>query len=104
MPLWPRADAAAIGVNLFRRAALKRCLGAGSRAWGQMGWSMSETYIIEVASQAAGIVVRDKAGYRFFAASARFGALEGKLFRSAREAEKAARSQAAKEREQAAPL
>ena len=51
---------------------------------------MSDTYIIEVASQAAGIVVRDPDGYRFFAASHRFNALEGQLFRSANEAERAA--------------
>jgi hypothetical protein len=52
---------------------------------------MSDTYIIEVGSQAAGIVVRDPRGYRFFAASHRFYRLEGQLFRSAREAERAAR-------------
>jgi hypothetical protein len=52
---------------------------------------MSDTYIIEVASQAAGIVVRDSGGYRFFAASHRFNELEGQLFRNAREAERAAR-------------
>jgi hypothetical protein len=52
---------------------------------------MSDTYIIEVASQAAGIVVRDSGGYRFFAASHRFNSLEGQLFRNAREAERAAR-------------
>ena len=52
---------------------------------------MSDTYIIEVASQAAGIVVRDAGGYRFFAASHRFNPLEGQLFRNAREAERAAR-------------
>ena len=52
---------------------------------------MSDTYIIEVASQAAGIVVRDANGYRFFAASHRFNRLEGQLFRNAREAERAAR-------------
>jgi len=52
---------------------------------------MSDTYIIEVASQPAGIVVRDPAGYRFFAASHRFNRLEGQLFRNAREAERAAR-------------
>ena len=52
---------------------------------------MSDTYIIEVASQAAGIVVRDPDGYRFFAASHRFNPLEGQLFRSAREAERVAR-------------
>ena len=53
----------------------------------------SETYIIEVADQAAGIVVRDKSGYRFFAAAPKFSPLEGRIFRSAREAEKAAAQQ-----------
>jgi hypothetical protein len=52
---------------------------------------MSDTYIIEVSSQAAGIVVRDRGGYRFFAATHRFNALEGQVFRTAREAERAAR-------------
>jgi hypothetical protein len=51
---------------------------------------MSHTYIIEVASQPAGIVVRDTAGYRFFAASHRFNRMEGQVFRNAREAERAA--------------
>ena len=51
---------------------------------------MSDTYIIEIRSQAAGIVVRNPDGYRFFAASQRFNALEGQLFRNAREAERAA--------------
>jgi hypothetical protein len=51
---------------------------------------MSDTYIIEVSSQAAGIVVRNPDGFRFFAASHRFNALEGQLFRNAREAERAA--------------
>jgi hypothetical protein len=51
---------------------------------------MSDTYIIEVSSQPAGIVVRDKAGFRFFAATHRFNPLEGRLFRNAREAERAA--------------
>ncbi|HVX75653.1 MAG TPA: hypothetical protein VHB49_05980 [Bradyrhizobium sp.] len=52
---------------------------------------MSETYIIEVASQPAGIVVRNDEGYRFFAASHRFNRMEGQVFRNAREAERAAR-------------
>lgn len=52
---------------------------------------MSESYIIEVSSQAAGIVVRGPGGYRFFAASHRFSRLEGQVFRNAREAERAAR-------------
>jgi hypothetical protein len=60
------------------------------RAFGNRGWEMSDTYIIEVGSQAAGIVVRDSDGYRFFAATHRFNPLEGQLFRNAREAERAA--------------
>ena len=52
---------------------------------------MSDTYIIEVSSQTAGIVVRDADGYRFFAATHRFNRLEGQFFRNAREAERAAR-------------
>lgn len=51
---------------------------------------MSDTFIIEVRSQAAGIVVRDKVGFRFFAASHAFNALEGRIFSNAREAERAA--------------
>jgi hypothetical protein len=51
---------------------------------------MSDNFIIEISSQAAGIVVRDDEGYRFFAASHRFNAMEGQLFRSADEAERAA--------------
>jgi hypothetical protein len=51
---------------------------------------MSDTYIIEVGSQAAGIVVWNPDGYRFFAATHRFNPLEGQLFRNPREAERAA--------------
>jgi hypothetical protein len=52
---------------------------------------MSDSYIIEVDAQTAGIVVRNPGGYRFFASSHRFNRLEGQLFRNAREAERAAR-------------
>jgi hypothetical protein len=52
---------------------------------------MSDTFIIEVGSRAAGIVVRNPDGYRFFASAHRFNAMEGQLFRNAREAERAAR-------------
>jgi hypothetical protein len=52
---------------------------------------MSQSYIIEVGSQPAGIVVRNPGGYVFFAASHRFNQLDGKIFRNAREAERAAR-------------
>lgn len=51
---------------------------------------MSDTYIIEVNSEPAGIVVRDEKGFRFFAANHIFNALEGQLFRNARDAEQAA--------------
>jgi hypothetical protein len=51
---------------------------------------MSDTYIIEVGSQTAGIVVRNPDGFRFFASSHRFNAMEGQIFRNAREAERAA--------------
>jgi len=56
---------------------------------------MSDSYVIEVSSQTAGIVVRDIRGYQFFAASHRFNQLEGQIFRNAREAERAARRLAA---------
>ena len=52
---------------------------------------MSDTYIIEVGSQPAGIVVRSAKGYVFFAASHRFNRLDGQIFPNAREAERAAR-------------
>jgi hypothetical protein len=52
---------------------------------------MSDTYIIEVGSQPAGIIVRAPDGYRFFAATHQFNRLEGQVFRNAREAERAAR-------------
>ena len=52
---------------------------------------MSQTYIIEIGSQPAGIVVRNPEGYMFFAATHRFNRLDGQVFRNAREAERAAR-------------
>jgi hypothetical protein len=51
---------------------------------------MSDSYIIEVGSKPAGIVVRDACGYRFFAASKIFYRMDGQVFRNAREAECAA--------------
>ncbi len=52
--------------------------------------NMSDTYIIEVSSEAAGIVVREKSGFRFFAAVHKFNPLDGRVFKNAREAERAA--------------
>jgi hypothetical protein len=57
---------------------------------------MSDNYIIEIRPKAvgvtvqAGIVVRDGGKFRFFAATGAFNSLEGRLFKSPREAEKAA--------------
>jgi hypothetical protein len=51
---------------------------------------MPQSYVIEVSSQAAGIVVRNPEGFVFFAATHRFNRLDGQLFRTAREAERAA--------------
>jgi hypothetical protein len=78
-------------IPVISRAKLLRACSVIGPHLAKEGWEMSDTYIIEVASQAAGIVVRDPDGYRFFAATHRFNALEGQLFRNAREAERAAR-------------
>ena len=48
------------------------------------------------------VVVRDRAGFRFFSASRRFNSLEGKLFRSPREAERVAMEFAQRREVQAA--
>jgi len=51
---------------------------------------MSDAYIIEVQSAAAGLVVRDKGLYRFFAANATFAELDGLAFNNPADAETAA--------------
>jgi hypothetical protein len=51
---------------------------------------MSDTYIIETRKGAAGIVVRDGGGFRFFAATNDFNGLEGQVFGTPKEAEAAA--------------
>ena len=62
---------------------------------------MSDTYIIEVRSGAAGLVVRDGGKFTFFAASSEFASLDGQIFRNPREAEKAALQKADALREKA---
>ena len=47
---------------------------------------MYDTYIIEARKGAAGIVVRDGHGFRFFAATQDFYGLEGQVFGSPKEA------------------
>jgi hypothetical protein len=51
---------------------------------------MYDTYIIETRKGAAGIVVRDGRGFRFFAATHDFNSLEGQVFSTPKQAEAAA--------------
>jgi hypothetical protein len=53
---------------------------------------MSKAYIIEVHNRTAGIVTGDEHGFRFFSSERAFDRLEGREFRSARDAERAARA------------
>jgi hypothetical protein len=57
-----------------------------------MSQSQSNAYVIEIQDRAAGIVTRDQRGFRFFSSERVFDSLEGRQFRSAREAERAARA------------
>jgi hypothetical protein len=50
---------------------------------------MSAAYIIEASDFSAGIVIRERAGFRFFAASERFGRFDRHLFKSIGAAERA---------------
>jgi len=56
---------------------------------------MSDAYIIEVADETAGIVVRQDSekSYRFHASLPRYFPLDGKLFQAPRDAERAALAQ-----------
>ena len=51
---------------------------------------MPKAYIIEVRNRTAGIVTGDERGFHFFSAERTFDRLEGREFRSARDAERAA--------------
>ncbi|MBR0966729.1 hypothetical protein JQ554_21410 [Bradyrhizobium diazoefficiens] len=57
-----------------------------------MSEPQSNAYIIEIHDRAAGIVTRDERGFRFFSSERVFDSLDGRQFRSAREAERAARA------------
>jgi len=52
---------------------------------------MSHAYVIEVHSRTAGIIVRTGRSFCFFASTHEFNALEGRTFKSPKDAEKAAR-------------
>ncbi len=57
---------------------------------------MSDNYVIEIRPKSvgitvqAGLVVRDRRGFRFFAATEAFNSLEGQLFKNPKAAERAA--------------
>ncbi|MCP1845560.1 hypothetical protein ACVIHI_008973 [Bradyrhizobium sp. USDA 4524] len=53
---------------------------------------MSNAYIIEIESYTAGIVTKERRSYHFFSSDRIFDRLEGREFRSARDAERAARA------------
>ena len=53
---------------------------------------MPKAYIIEVRERTAGIVAGDERGFHFFSSERTFDRLEGREFRSARDAERAAHS------------
>jgi len=53
---------------------------------------MPESFIIELQSLVAGIVVREGGAFRFYAANRAFNLLEGRLFNTPRDAQKAAES------------
>ena len=52
---------------------------------------MSDRFVIEIHEEAAGIVIRDRGGFRFFSADPDYSAIDGHLFRDVRAAELAAR-------------
>lgn len=49
-------------------------------------------FVIEIRNRTAGIVAGDGAGFHFFSSERAFDSLEGRRFRSARHAERAARA------------
>jgi hypothetical protein len=51
---------------------------------------MSKAYIIEIRDRTAGIVTGDERGFYFFSSERAFDSLEGREFRSVRDAERAA--------------
>ena len=56
-----------------------------------MSQIQSNAYIIEIHDRTAGIITGDERGFRFFSSERAFDSLDGREFRSARHAERAAR-------------
>lgn len=57
---------------------------------GQAPATSTQAYVIETGEAAAGVIVRQGDGYRFFASDAQFGLLDGSVFKSPKAAQKAA--------------
>jgi hypothetical protein len=53
---------------------------------------MFSHYVIEADDRQAGLVILERGGFRFYAANPAFSGIEGRLFRSALEATRAAES------------
>lgn len=53
-----------------------------------------DAFVIETGGETAGIAVRHERGFRFYAATNDFAALEGRSFRRLRDAQRAARERA----------
>jgi hypothetical protein len=51
-----------------------------------------QRYVIELEGEPAGIVVGERAGYRFYAVQSHYASLEARLFRSPGQAEHACRA------------
>lgn len=56
--------------------------------------AMTQSYVIEVGDESAGLVVAERGGYRFFASRDRFARLEGRVFATPQAAERAANDEA----------
>jgi hypothetical protein len=52
----------------------------------------AQSYVIEIADEAAGIVVQERGGFRFYAASSSCASLNQRVFNNVRGAERACRT------------
>jgi hypothetical protein len=57
---------------------------------------MTPTYVIEIGDDAVGLVLLERGGFRFHAADDAFRCLEGALYRTVRDAERAAAARRAR--------
>lgn len=56
----------------------------------EAGGGGGDAFVIETADTAAGVIVRQRGGYRFFASNDRFQLLDGSVFKNPRAAQAAA--------------